>query len=203
MDEITTIEMHTGGEPVRIVTGGWPEVVGETILDKRRYARERLEDWRKMIIFEPRGHFDMYAAVPVAPDLPGCDMGVLFLHNEGYSTMCGHAVIALGRYAVDHGLVAAVEPVTRLVIQCPCGPVAVEVDVLGGKSGAVRFVSVPSFAFALDAEDHATLNAVLDQADGPKGDVYSLERDRTSRHGRIMKYNLNANPNDAVHGANG
>ena len=63
--------------------------------------------------------------------------------------------------------------------------------------------TLQTFEFELDADDHKTLNAVLDLADGPEGDVYSLEGDRTSRHGRIMKYNLNTNPNDAVHGANG
>ncbi|GHF56122.1 proline racemase family protein [Seohaeicola zhoushanensis] len=156
MTPITTIEMHTGGEPVRIITGGWPEVDGAGILDKRRFARDHQDHLRKLVIFEPRGHFDMYAALPVEPDLPGCDMGVLFLHNEGYSTMCGHAVIALGRFAVDHGIIPAVAPLTHLTIQCPCGPVAVEVEVaIHGddvQSGAVRFTSVPSFAPVLDAQ---------------------------------------------------
>ncbi|MFC4668463.1 proline racemase family protein [Seohaeicola nanhaiensis] len=155
MKAITTVEMHTGGEPVRIVTGGWAEVQGATLLEKRRYARDHLDHLRRLIIFEPRGHFDMYAALPVEPDLPGCDMAVLFLHNEGYSTMCGHAVIALGRYAVDHGLVPAVTPLTHLTIQCPCGPIGVEVEVaVHGEevqTGAVRFLSVPSFAHRLDA----------------------------------------------------
>jgi trans-L-3-hydroxyproline dehydratase len=81
-------------------------------------------------------------------------MAVLFIHNEGYSTMCGHATIALGRYAVDHGIVAPKTPSTDLVIQCPCGPVKVRVEVgrtaAGYETGAVSFESVPSFAFALD-----------------------------------------------------
>ena len=68
---------------------------------------------RKLLIFEPRGHHDMYGVIPVEPDLAEADMAVLFIHNEGYSTMCGHAVIALGRYAVDQRLVAPKAPVTR------------------------------------------------------------------------------------------
>ena len=102
---LSVIDMHTGGEPVRIVIGGYPAIPSGTILEKRAWVRDNLDHLRKMLIFEPRGHYDMYGALLVEPDLPGADLAVLFMHNEGYSTMCGHAVIALGRYAVDHGLV--------------------------------------------------------------------------------------------------
>jgi proline racemase len=142
---IETVEMHTGGEPVRIVTAGYPAIPGATILAKRRHARERLDHLRRLLIFEPRGHFDMYGVIPVEPDLPGADLAVLFMHNEGYSTMCGHAVIALGRWAVDSGLVPRREPETEVAIQCPCGLVRAHV----AGDGAVRFESVPAFAFAL------------------------------------------------------
>lgn len=153
---IETVDMHTGGEPVRIVTAGYPPILGSTILEKRRYARERLDHLRRMLMFEPRGHHDMYGVLPVEPDLPGADLAVLFMHNEGYSTMCGHATIALGRYAVDAGLVAPVVPETVVRLQCPCGLVLVTVAVAetsdGFAAGAVSFESVPSFAFALDVQ---------------------------------------------------
>ncbi|MCG8690293.1 MAG: proline racemase family protein [Minwuiales bacterium] len=148
--KIATVEMHTGGEPVRIVTSGYPEIPGETILAKRRFVRDNLDHLRRRLMFEPRGHADMYGVIPVAPDLPDADLAVLFMHNEGYSTMCGHAVIALGRYAVDRGLVAATEPETQVNIQCPCGLVTAHVAVKDGQPGRVRFESVPAFAFALD-----------------------------------------------------
>ncbi len=147
---ITTLDMHTGGEPVRIVTGGYPEIPGRTILEKRRHARDHLDHLRRLLMFEPRGHADMYGVIPVQPDLPEADMAVLFMHGEGYSTMCGHAVIALGRYAVERGLIEAREPETTLTIQCPCGPVRAHVAVRAGKAGRVRFESVPAFAFALE-----------------------------------------------------
>lgn len=148
--EIHTTDMHTGGEPVRIVTAGYPQVPGETILAKRRYAREHLDHLRRLLIFEPRGHADMYAVVPVEPDLPEADLAVLFLHNEGYSTMCGHAVIALGRWAVDSGVVPASEPETVVNLQVPAGLVVTRVAVKGGSSGGVRFESVPAFVAAAD-----------------------------------------------------
>ena len=149
---ITTTEMHTGGEPVRIVESGYPAISGTTILDKRRYARENLDRFRRILMHEPRGHFDMYGVIPVEPDLPEADLAVLFIHNEGYSTMCGHATIALGRYAVDQEIVRKTEPLTRVVIQCPCGPVTVFVDVKDGVAGRVRFRSVASFALDLDRQ---------------------------------------------------
>lgn len=147
---LTVIDMHTGGEPLRIVTGGYPAIPRGTILERRAFVRDNLDHLRKLLIFEPRGHYDMYGALLVEPDLPGADLAVLFMHNEGYSTMCGHAVIALGRYAVDQGLVAAVEPVTTVNIECPCGMVVASVAVKDGKAGAVSFESVPSFLFARD-----------------------------------------------------
>ncbi|HEX6013599.1 MAG TPA: proline racemase family protein [Geminicoccaceae bacterium] len=151
VDRITTVEMHTGGEPVRIVTGGYPPLEGRTLLEKRRFARDRLDHLRRMLMAEPRGHADMYGALLVEPDLEEADLAVLFLHNEGYSTMCGHAVVALGRYAVDRGLVTARAPETVVRIQCPCGLVTVTVQVRDGRAGGARFQSVPAFAHARDA----------------------------------------------------
>ena len=175
MDALTVVDMHTGGEPLRIVTAGYPQLPsGSTILEKRAYVRDRLDHLRKVLMFEPRGHFDMYGALLVEPSLPGADLAVLFMHNEGYSTMCGHAIIALGRYAVDQGLVVMREPVTRVAIECPCGMVVADVDVRNGRSGAVSFESVPAFLFRGDATisvpDHGEI--VCDIAYG--GAFYAL-----------------------------
>ncbi len=148
--QVTTIDMHTAGEPVRIVAGGYPPLIGDTILDKRRYARDHLDQFRRLLMFEPRGHRDMYGVIPVEPDHADADLAVLFMHNEGYSTMCGHAVIALGRWAVDEGMVERVEPETAVAIQVPAGLVRTTVEVADGRAGAVRFESVPAFALALD-----------------------------------------------------
>jgi trans-L-3-hydroxyproline dehydratase len=148
---ITTVEMHTGGEPVRIVTGGYPPLEGATLLEKRRFARDRLDHLRRLLMAEPRGHADMYGALLVEPDLPEADLAVLFLHNEGYSTMCGHAAIALGRYAIDQGLVAAAGPEAVVRLQCPCGLVTLTVAMAGGRAGRVAFRSVPAFVLAREA----------------------------------------------------
>lgn len=150
MQALRTVEMHTGGEPVRILVSGAPVPEGADILARRRDARGRLDPVRRLLMLEPRGHAEMYGAWLVPPTLPGADLAVLFMHNEGYSTMCGHAVIALGRYAVDHGLVPAVEPFTTVRIEAPCGLVEATVAVEDGRGGAVSFESVPSFLAARD-----------------------------------------------------
>ena len=147
---LTVIDMHTGGEPLRIVTGGYPDLPKGTILEKRAYVRDNLDHLRKILMFEPRGHADQYGALLVEPDLPGADLAVLFMHNEGYSTMCGHAIIALGRYAVDQRLVEPDGDRATVNIECPCGLVRAEVTMRDGKAAEVSFESVPSFLFARD-----------------------------------------------------
>jgi proline racemase len=158
---LTVVDMHTGGEPLRIITSGYPDIPKGTILEKRAYVRDHLDHLRKILMFEPRGHYDMYGALLVEPDLPGADLAVLFMHNEGYSTMCGHAIVALGRYAIDEGLVAKQEPVTTVKIEAPCGLVVASVEVRDGKAGAVSFESVPAFLFAngqtIELPGHGTI----------------------------------------------
>jgi trans-L-3-hydroxyproline dehydratase len=143
---ISTVEMHTGGEPTRIIVGGWPQFTGKTLLDKRREAKERFDHLRRGLMLEPRGHDGMYGALLVEPDHPDADLAVLFMHNEGFSTMCGHATIALARWAVESGRVAKREPETVVRLQCPCGLVTAHV----AGDGMVRFESVPAFVYALE-----------------------------------------------------
>lgn len=149
---LSVVDMHTGGEPLRIVHAGCPEVAGPTLLAKRRYMRQHLDYVRRRLVFEPRGHRDMYGAILVPSELPDAHLGVLFLHNEGYSSMCGHAVLALGRFALDFDLVPAPPEgarEARVNIHCPCGLVTAFVECEGGRScGPVRFHSVPAFVLA-------------------------------------------------------
>lgn len=146
------VDMHTAGEPVRIVTSGYPALAGATILDKRREAREQHDRLRRMLMLEPRGHAGMYGAIPVEASVPGAAFGVLFTHQEGYSTMCGHATVALGRWAVDSGRIAMRDGTARFGLETPCGVVAVTVE--AGEPGLaplVEFESVPASVERLDA----------------------------------------------------
>ncbi|HEX2554634.1 MAG TPA: proline racemase family protein [Microvirga sp.] len=143
--ELHVTDMHTAGEPVRIVTGGYPPLRGAGILDKRRDARERFDHLRRALMLEPRGHAGMYGVIPVEPSTPEAAIGALFMHNEGYSTMCGHATIALGRWLVESGRVPAAEPETRFCIELPCGLVRVACRVEAGRVVSTAFESVPAF----------------------------------------------------------
>ena len=145
-----TVDLHTAGEPVRIVTGGYPALSGRTLLDKRREARARFDHIRTALMLEPRGHAGMYGVIPTAPSGPEADLAVLFTHNEGYSTMCGHATIAIGRWAVDSGRVAADNGRARFRLETPCGVVLVAVEPTVGDVPLVTFDSVRSFASHLD-----------------------------------------------------
>ncbi|WP_255190644.1 proline racemase family protein [Natronobeatus ordinarius] len=143
---IRTIDAHTGGEPFRIVTDGFPPIEGETILEKRRYAREYLDHLRTGLLWEPRGHADMYGALLVEPSHPDADVGVLFTHNEGYSTMCGHGIIALGTVLPEAGVV---DPdAESLTIETPAGLVTARPEWEAGRVARVAFENVPSFVYA-------------------------------------------------------
>ena len=146
----TTVEAHTGGEPLRIVTGGVPRLPGETILEKRRWVREHLDHVRRALILEPRGHADMYGALLTEPVSERADLGVLFMHNEGYSDMCGHGVIALAMVAVAQGLVPRTSPETRVGLDTPAGFVEAFVVWDGRTAGEVRFRNVASFLHTRD-----------------------------------------------------
>ena len=150
----TTVDAHTAGEPLRIVTAGIPRIPGSTILDKRRWAKENLDDVRKALMWEPRGHADMYGAYLTEPVTKDADLGVIFMHNEGYSDMCGHGVIALATVATAQGLVKVTAPETRIGIDSPAGFIEAFTEWDGHKVGRVRFNNVPSFLYRQDLEVH-------------------------------------------------
>ncbi len=145
---VQTVDYHTGGEPFRIVTGGVEPLEGATILDKRRFAAERLDPVRQLLVFEPRGHADMYGCFVVEPNDAGADLGVVFFHNAGYSTACGHGTIALVTWAIDEGIVPVEEPETRVVVDVPSGRLETWARVEEGRVRSVRFRNVPSYVVA-------------------------------------------------------
>jgi proline racemase len=147
---IETIESHTGGEPLRVIAGGFPDVEGETVLAKRAYVEEHLDHLRTALMWEPRGHADMYGAIPVAPETDAGDMGVVFTHNEGYSTMCGHGIIALATVALETGMLPADDERPSIVFDTPAGPVASTAELDGDRVASVTFENVPSFVYARD-----------------------------------------------------
>jgi trans-L-3-hydroxyproline dehydratase len=150
---ITTIDMHTAGEPLRVFIDGYPELTGRTILEKRRLAGENYDHFRTALMWEPRGHADMYGCILSPPTMKGADFDALFLHNEGYSTMCGHAIIALTRLAVEFGLAEKIYPLTGVKINTPAGLINSFAGIdEAGKVSNIYFHNVPSFVLELDSE---------------------------------------------------
>jgi proline racemase len=152
MNSFRTIDAHTAGEPLRLIVEGWPAPRGRTILEKRAWAREHQDRLRRILMFEPRGHLDMYGALLTEPERPDSDAGVLFMHNEGFSTMCGHGIIAVVTIAFERGLISPAGGGGALVLDAPAGQIRARAGMSpagdGPRVSSVSFTNVPSFVFA-------------------------------------------------------
>ncbi len=155
--QIRTIDAHTAGEPLRLIVDGMPSPEGATMLAKRQWACKHLDHLRRAVMLEPRGHADMYGALLTEPVTPGAHAGVLFMHNEGWSTMCGHGTIAVATIAVERGLMwdAATPPGggdVEIVLDAPAGPVRALARQCSNEGRVhvpeVSFRNVPSFVLS-------------------------------------------------------
>jgi len=142
---ITCIDAHCAGEPVRVITSGFPPIPGKTILKKREYVLKHYDHLRKLIMLEPRGHSGMYGCILVPPVTSDGDFGVLFTHNEGLSTGCGHATIGVTKVVIETGMINSKEGENIVKIDTPAGRVTSYAQVEGGKVKRVKFQNVPSF----------------------------------------------------------
>src|SRR5699024_9266973 len=144
---LTTVDMHVAGEPLRIITGGLPEIKGNTQPERRAYCIEHLDHIRKFLMNEPRGHEGMYGCIITPPADTDADFGVLFMHNEGWSTMCGHGIIAVITMGIETGQFPITDNKKRFVIDSPAGKVIAFAEYDGNKVQSVTFENVPSFIF--------------------------------------------------------
>jgi proline racemase len=149
---VLTVDAHTAGEPLRVIVDGFPRLIGSTILARRRDAQAHHEGLRTALMWEPRGHADMYGCIVVPPVSPGADFGVLFTHNEGYSTMCGHGIIAVATVALELGIVPDRGGEAVVGIDTPAGFVEARGHRTGSRVSSVSFVNVPSFVASVDQE---------------------------------------------------
>lgn len=199
---VTAVDYHTAGEPFRIVSGGVPALRGRRILDKRRDAAARLDAVRRLLVYEPRGHADMYGCFVTEPEDEGADLGVVFFHNDGYSTACGHGTIALVTWAIESGVLPAAEPEQRVVVDAPSGRLETVASVEGGRVRSVRFRNVPSFVVAAGLEvETAAGSARVDLAFGgafyasveaPPGVILPARLPELIARGRELKRSIEA-----------
>ncbi|HEY5271112.1 MAG TPA: proline racemase family protein [Anaerolineales bacterium] len=148
---ISTVDSHTAGEPTRLVVSGLPSLPGATMAEKMTYARNKLDDLRRLLLLEPRGRQDMYGAVLTTPTDPQADFGLIFMNTQQYTTMCGHAVIGAATTLVEIGMVEAVEPETTVTFDTPVGLVRTRIQIEAGRVREVSFDNTPVFAYQLDA----------------------------------------------------
>ena len=149
---LVTVDAHTAGESLRVILAGFPELPGESILDQRRFAKEWHEGLRRALMWEPRGHADMYGCLVVPSTSPRGGIGVPFMHHEVCSTLCGHGIIAVTTALLQTGVLPAREPESLVRIDTPAGLVEAWAKVREGLVEEVSFINVPSFVGGLDQE---------------------------------------------------
>jgi proline racemase len=144
---ISAVDSHTEGALARIVIGGIPYIPGNTHQEKWLWAKENLNDLRKMLMFEPHGSSVMSGSIITAPSTPGADIGVIFIEVSGFLPMCGHGTIATCTVLVETGIIPAKEPLTEIVLDTPAGLVKAKVHVESGTAKAVTIQNIPSFLY--------------------------------------------------------
>lgn len=128
---------------------GLPTIEGETVLERRRYAMNELDWLRRILMWEPRGHADMYGGLVGPPDRSDSHCSVLFIHNSGFSTMCGHGIIALAKVLLDTGAFETDGDALR--IDTPAGQIVTYSERAEGRVVSTTFINVASFVTGLDA----------------------------------------------------
>lgn len=149
---IQAVDSHTMGEPTRIITGGVPKVPGKNMAEKKAYLAEHLDNIRTTVMFEPRGHNDMFGSIILPPTTEEADLGIVFMDGGGYLNMCGHGSIGAATVAVETGMVEVKEPYTEVILEAPAGLIKARVEVKNGKAKSVSIVNVNSFVYQEDLE---------------------------------------------------
>lgn len=143
----TVVDSHTVGEFTRIVLSGFPELEGDTMMERKNFLVNHCDDYRTALMLEPRGHHDMFGAIVTEPISPEADLGVIFMDTGGYLNMCGHGTIGTATVAVETGLVPVTEPYTEVVLEAPAGIIRTKVKVENGKAVEVTLTNVPAFLY--------------------------------------------------------
>lgn len=148
---IQGIDSHTAGCPLRLVTSGFGPIRGATMVEKRADLMTR--DWlRQLVLFEPRGSFNMPAAVLTEACSPDADIGMLILEPDTYPPMCGHCAMAVATIAVEAGYVTAEEGETLVRLDTPAGVVPARVRVENGRAVSVTLEMPASFLYRRDVQ---------------------------------------------------
>ena len=144
---VQVVDSHTAGEPTRIVVGGLPFLQGQSIAEKRDFFKAKYDFLRKALLWEPRGHRDMFGAVLTQPCDPRAQVGVFFIESEGYLDMCGHGSIGVATVCIEMGMISKTRPKSGWLLDTPAGLVPFKPKFEGQTLKSVSVQNVPSFLF--------------------------------------------------------
>lgn len=144
---IIAVDSHTQGEPTRIVIGGIPSIPGSNMVEKRKFLEDNMDEVRRGIMFEPRGHNDMFGSIITAPTHPEAHLGIIFMDGGGYLNMCGHGTIGAVTAALEMGLVKPQGTEMEVVLEAPAGLVRCRATLEGERVTGVSFTNVPAFLY--------------------------------------------------------
>ncbi len=148
---IHAVDLHCCGEPGRVIVGGVLDVPGSSMFEKMVHFRTNADDLRKRMLREPRGYPASNCNLILPPTRPEADAGFVIMEQTEYPPMSGTNTICVATALIETGMVRAVEPVTKLILEAPAGLVSVTAEVTDGKVTRVTFENVPAFAVHLDA----------------------------------------------------
>ncbi|MCX2584685.1 4-hydroxyproline epimerase [Pedobacter sp. MR22-3] len=145
------VDAHTCGNPVRLVAGGGPQLVGANMSEKRQHFLREFDWIRTGLMFEPRGHDMMSGSILYPPHDPQNDVAVLFIETSGCLPMCGHGTIGTITIAIEEGLIQPKIPgIIRM--EAPAGLVQIEYQQEGKKVKSVKLKNVASYLAAENLE---------------------------------------------------
>ncbi|MDR1017441.1 MAG: proline racemase family protein [Lachnospiraceae bacterium] len=143
----TAVDTHTVGEFTRVLMSGFPELEGNTPIERKKFLEKHYDKYRQALMFEPRGHHDMFGSYITKPINPEADFAVFFMDTGDYLNMCGHGTIGTVTAVIESGLVEAKEPYTEVVLEAPAGIIRTKAKVKNGKVESVTLQNVPAFLY--------------------------------------------------------
>ncbi|MCL4126570.1 UNVERIFIED_CONTAM: hypothetical protein GTU68_053244 [Idotea baltica] len=141
------VDAHTCGNPVRVIKSGGPELVGNSMSEKRLHFLKEFDWIRKGLMFEPRGHDMMSGSILYPPHNPENDFAILFIETSGCLPMCGHGTIGTITIAIEEGLVQPKTP-GKIKMEAPAGLVEIEYSLRNHKVEWVKLTNVKSYLAA-------------------------------------------------------
>jgi proline racemase len=182
----TTVDTHTNGNPVRIVTGGLPYISGKTVVEKTLHLKENADWIRKMLIDGPRANENQVGIILTEPCCSEADAGIIYMDADGYEDISSESIIGVSTAMIESGLVEIVEPYTYICLESSNGLVQIKAKVENAIAKEIAFKNV-SFVVTEKVSGEAEFGGNEEIVDESTGRAYI-----TGMHTFIM------NPEDPI-----